>query len=170
MSRRILMVIAPEKFRDEEYAQPREIFDKAGIEVTVVSSRRGKAKGTYGLEVSVDKLLSEVHASDFDAVVFIGGTGSRVYVGDPEANRLIREAETSKRLIGAICAAPGTLAATGILKGKKATSYIEERELLLKGGAIFTGNLVEVDGRLVTGNGPQAATAFGEKIAEMLKK
>lgn len=166
---KILMVIAPEQFRDEEYAEPRKVFDKAGIEVTVASARPGKAVGKFGLEVEVDKLLKDVHAADFDAVIFVGGTGSRIYFDDPEAHRLVHEADRSERIIGAICAAPGTLAKTGLLKGKRATSYSEESELLKQGGAIFTGKSVEMDGRIITSDGPQSATAWGEKIVEMLK-
>ena len=163
------MVIAPEQFRDEEYAEPREVFEKSGIEVVVVSTRLGKAVGKLGLEVPVDKRLSDVHADDYDAVIFVGGTGSRIYFDDPEAHRLVREAETSERIIGAICAAPGTLAKTGLLKGKRATSFSGESELLKQGGAIFTGSSVEVDGRVITSDGPRSAKAFGEKIVEMLK-
>ena len=166
---KILMIIAPEQFRDEEYTEPREVFEKSGIEITVAASRLGKAVGKFGLEVPVDKRLSDVHANDYDAVVFIGGTGSRIYFNDPEAHRLIREAETSQRLLGAICAAPGTLAKAGLLKGKRATSYVEESDILKQGGAIFTGKPVEVDGRIITGDGPRSATAWGEKIVEMLK-
>ena len=73
------MVIAPEQFRDEEYVEPREVFEKSGIGVTVASSRLGKAVGKFGLEVQVDLLLKDVHATDYDAVVFVGGTGSRIY-------------------------------------------------------------------------------------------
>ena len=163
------MVIAPEQFRDEEYTEPREVFEKAGIQVTVASARLGKAVGKFGLEVEIDKRLNDTHANDYDAVVFIGGTGSRIYFNDPEAHRLIREAETSQHIIGAICAAPGTLAKAGLLKGKRATSYIEESEILKQGGAIFTGKSVEVDGRIVTGDGPRSASAWGEKIVELLK-
>ena len=166
---KILMVIAPEQFRDEEYTEPREVFEKAGIQVTVASARLGKAVGKFGLEVEIDKRLNDAHANDYDAVVFIGGTGSRIYFNDPEAHRLIREAETSQHIIGAICAAPGTLAKAGLLKGKRATSYVEESEILKQGGAIFTGKSVEVDGRIITGDGPRSATAWGEKIVELLK-
>ena len=170
MTQSILMIIAPEQFRDEEYVEPRAVFDKAGIEVTVASARRGKAIGKFGLEVLVDKLLKDVHATDYDAVVFVGGTGSRIYFDDPEAHRLIREADTSERIIGAICAAPGALAKSGLLKGKRATSFSGESELLKQGGAIFTGNSVEIDGRIITGDGPQSAKAFGEKIVGALKQ
>ena len=168
MSYKILMVIAPEQFRDEEYVEPRKVFEQAGIGVTVVSSRPGTAVGKFGLEVGVDKTLKEVHATDYDAIVFVGGTGSRIYFNDPEAHRLIREAETGERIIGAICAAPGTLVKSGLLKGKRATSYFEESELLKQGGAVFTGKPVEVDGRIITGDGPQSAKAFAETIVEML--
>lgn len=170
MAKKILMVIAPEQFRDEEYAEPRKIFEQAGMAVTVVSSRSGKAVGKFGLEVQVDTLLKEVHATEYDALVFVGGTGARAYFDDPEAHRLVREATTSERITGAICAAPGILAKSGLLKGKRATSFSEETELLKQGGAIFTGKPVEVDGRIVTGDGPQSAKAFGEKIVEMLVK
>ena len=170
MTHKILMIIAPEQFRDEEYVEPREVFEKAGIEVTVACSRLGQAVGKFGLKAPVDKLLKEVHATDYDAVVFVGGTGSRIYFEDPEAHRLVREAESKERIIGAICAAPGTLAKVGLLKGKRATSFSGEMDILKQGGAIFTGRPVEVDGRIITGDGPQSAKAFGEKIVEMLAK
>ena len=170
MPHKILMIIAPEQFRDEEYAEPRKVFEKAGIDVTVAASRLGQAVGKFGLKAQVDKLLKETHATDYDAVMFVGGPGSHAYFEDPEAHRLIREAETSERIIGAICAAPGTLAKAGLLKGKKATSYSGESDLLKQGGAIFTGKPVEVDGRIITGDGPQSAKAFGEKMVDMLRE
>jgi putative intracellular protease/amidase len=35
-------------------------------------------------------------------------------------------------------------------------------------GAVFTGNGVESDGKIVTGVGPEAAKKFGEKLVEIL--
>jgi protease I len=56
----------------------------------------------------------------------------------------------------------------GILNGKKATSFPSERDNINAVGT-YTGNAVEVDGKIITGNGPQAAKEFGKKIAESLK-
>jgi putative intracellular protease/amidase len=33
---------------------------------------------------------------------------------------------------------------------------------------IYTGKNVEVDGKIITGNGPKASREFGRKIAEMI--
>jgi len=40
---------------------------------------------------------------------------------------------------------------------------------LVKGGAFYTGNPVEVDERIVTGNGPAAARDFAKAVMEALE-
>ena len=40
--------------------------------------------------------------------------------------------------------------------------------LLSQNGAIYTGNSVEVDGKIVTGNGPQAAKQLAEELLKAL--
>ena len=169
MSRKILMVIAPENFRDEEYQIPREIFEKEGFQVTVASSRLGTARGSRGMTTQVDRLLDDVRPSDYDAVVFVGGKGSWDYFENPKAHRLAQETASSQTLLCAICSAPGILAKAGVLQGKRATSYERETGLLKESGAFFTGRDVEIDGRLITSIGPQTAEAFARSIVEALK-
>ncbi len=75
--------------------------------------------------------------------------------------------------MGAICIAPTILAYAGVLEGKKATVWNQDgkqAEILTKNGAEFVDELVVVDGKIVTANGPPAAEAFGKKILEMLKE
>ena len=170
VSKKILMVIAPENFRDEEYQIPRQIFEKEGFQVTVASSRLGAAHGSRGMTTQVDRLLDDVKVSDYDAVVFIGGKGSWDYFENPKAHHLAQQTATSSAtLLCAICSAPGILAKAGVLKGKKATSYQREIELLKERGALFTGNTVEIDGKLITADGPQSAEAFARSIVEALQ-
>ena len=164
------MVIAPEDFRDEEYQIPRQIFEKERFQVTVASSRLGTAEGSRGMMTQINCLLDDVHASDYDAVVFVGGKGSWGYFDNPDAQRLAQEtSRSSQTLLCAICSAPGILAKAGVLSGKRATSYERETELLKQKGAFFTGNPVEIDGKLITGDGPQAAEAFARSIVEALR-
>ncbi len=61
------------------------------------------------------------------------------------------------------------MANSGILKGKKATVYIDGKESLLKSGAIYTGNSLEIDGNIITANGPDAAEDFSNAILKSLK-
>lgn len=165
---RILMIVAPKDFRDEEFLEPKEIFDRAGAEVTISSKGVTEATGKLEARIKIDKDLSEVSFADYDAVVFVGGPGSATYFDDQTALNLAREAAEKNKIIGAICIAPSILANSGILKGKRATAFASEEKNLRAKGAIYTGESVTRDGNIVTANGPAAATRFGEKIIEAL--
>jgi len=169
---RVLMIIACSQFRDEELAKPREVFEGEGFEVTVASDKTEGCKGMLGAEAKVDKLLVDMSAKDFDAVVFVGGSGAKVFFDDADAHRVAREADEAGKVLAAICIAPSILAKAGVLKGRKATVWKGDEyvDILKDGGSVYEGEEVVVDGRIVTANGPDAAQSFGEKIAELLKK
>ncbi|MDD3428103.1 MAG: DJ-1/PfpI family protein [Caldisericia bacterium] len=165
----VLMIIASNNFRDEEYLHPREVLENEGAKITIASSTKKEATGMLGTKVVPDILIDEVNIDDYDAVIFVGGSGANEYWENEKAHEIAKKAYEKSKVIGAICIAPVTLARAGLLKGKKATVYTSEIENIKKEGAIYTGNSVEVDGKIVTGNGPTAAKEFGEKIAELLK-
>jgi protease I len=164
----ILMVIAHRDFRDEEYQKPRQIFEEAEVKVVTASSSLKPAKGMLGMTVTPDVLLKDARASDFDAVVFVGGLGSMEYWDDAVAHQLVKDAADNGKVVGAICTAPVTLANAGILEGKKATVSSSEVERLHAQGAEYTGHDVEVAGNLVTANGPKASENFGHAILKLL--
>lgn len=168
MAKKVVMIIAFEGFRDEEYREPKGVLEKAGIEVITASSKLGTAKGKLGMSAKVDITLDQVHVSDYDAILFIGGPGCYGYYDNPTAHKIAQETIKQGKILGAICAAPGILAKAGVLKGKKATMFTDDGTLA-KGGAIYTGNGVEVDGKIITATGPQTAKAWGEKIKEELQ-
>lgn len=168
--KKILMIIAHQNFRDEEYQQPREILEAAGAQVIVASSSTKKAKGMLGLTVKPDTLLKDVKAANFDAILFIGGSGAKEYWDNPIAHQLAKDAITKDKILGAICIAPVTLAKAGVLKDKRATVFSSTALHLRKQGVKYTGHDVEVDGKIVTANGPAAARKFGEMIVKLLMK
>ncbi len=164
------MVIAHEIFRDEEYLQPKKILESAGIQVITASTSLEPATGKLGAIVHPDVLLQDSRAGDYDAIVFIGGSGSRNYFRDPAAHALAKDAVDNKKLLAAICSATGILAAADVIKGKKMTGFPAEAEMIEQYGAHYTGKDVEIDGSLVTANGPAAASAFGQAIKKILLK
>jgi protease I len=168
MAKSVAMVIAEKMFRDEEYQVPKEILEKAGVKVVTICTTRAEASGKLGMKVKPEVLLSETDVSQFDALIFVGGGGSSQYFEDSVAHGLAKEFVSRGKIIGAICIAPVILANSGLLKGKKATVFPDGQADLENNGAIYTGNPVEVDGLLITGNGPEAATEFGEKLLGML--
>lgn len=166
--KKILMVVAPKNFRDEEFMEPRDVFEAAGADVTVASKGTDSASGMLGAIVTVDMDISEANVDDYDAVVFVGGSGSSVYFNDKTAQELAKNAYESGKVIGAICIAPSILANAGLLEGKRATSFSSEKDNLEKHGAAYTGKSVENDGKIFTANGPGAASEFGKKVAEVV--
>ncbi len=167
--KKILMVLAHDRYRDEEYEEPRKVFEEEGAEVMVASSALGEARGKLGGKAPVDILLDEVKVADYEAVVFVGGPGSDEYFHNPQALALVKETFKAGKVIAAICIAPATLANAGILKNKRVTAFPSVESDLKAGGANYTGNPVERDGRIITAAGPEAATEFGETIVAALQ-
>ena len=168
--KKIAMIIAHEGFRDEELSVPAGIFKKAGADVKIASSSVSAAKGKLGMTITPDLLYSDINAKDYDAVIFVGGPGSSQYWNDPKAHKIVKDAANFNKVLAAICAAPPTLGNAGVLKGKKATCFPDEGKLLTAAGAEYTARGVEVDGNIVTGNGPQSAKAFAEEVVKLLSK
>ena len=166
--KKILMVIAPKDFRDEEYQKPKVILEQAGYEIVTASKGVRVARGTLGMIVDVDQDLATVDVNQFVGIIFIGGSGSSIYFSDKDARRIVLQAVEEGKTIGAICIAPSILANAGILSGKNATSFSSEAENLKSKGAEYTGQAVTVDGKIVTADGPEAAQDFGKKIVQAL--
>lgn len=166
--KKVLMVIAPTNFRDEEYLEPRSVFEKAGVNVTVASKGTGIATGMLGVKVAVDIDIADADVSEYDAVVFIGGAGSAVYFNDSTALSMAKESFAQGKITAAICIASSILANAGVLKSKNATSWPSEQQNIEAKGGHYTGDLVTQDGKIITGKGPAAATQFGKKVVEAL--
>lgn len=166
---KVLFIIAPENFKDEEFFEPYSILEKSGAEIKVASHGVDVAKGTGGGPQPVDMDISEVDVNDFDAFIFIGGPGARVYFDNPDALNIAKEANLQNKIIGGICIAPSILANAGILEGKQATVFESERNNLAAHGAELVALDVVTDENIVTASGPKYATQFGEKIAALLQ-
>lgn len=168
--KKVVMVIASRNFRGEELSKPRSILAARGASVTLASNSLAEATGMLGAKAKADVLIRDVSAADYDAVVFIGGSGASEYFKDPTAHALCKAAAAGRKLLCAICIAPGILANAGVLKGKKATVCKGSADMLKRSGATYTGKPVEVDGLIITADGPGSSSAFGEAIAEALAK
>jgi protease I len=168
MAKKVLMVIAPNDFRDEEFFDTKEILEQAGIEVTVVNSTGQPSKSMFGKIVTPDRNFYNIDIDDFDAIAFVGGQGAPAYFDSRQAYNLAKEFNESGKIVAAICIAPVILARAGLLSGKKATVFPSGRNDINAVGT-YTGNKVEKDGNIITACGPEAAIDFGKAIVEALK-
>ena len=184
----VLIIIAPQGYQDQEYAGTRSGLENAGYAITVASTKKGTCTGKFGGSEEATLAFGDIDVSQFAKVAFIGGPGAAPLAQNEDAKRIARETVAQGKILGAICIAPTILARAGVLKGKRVTVWdpstpqpIRRNELgrsgqavepspsqiLQEEGAIYTGEDVTVDGKIVTANGPAAAEKFGRVLAEL---
>jgi protease I len=167
---KILMVLSPQQYQEEELNVPRDYFQSQGFSVVLASKGVKTAAGMNGENVSVDLDIKAVTLSDYAAVVFVGGEG--IYYQklneDPDYQALAKAAAAQNKLIGAICLGPWILADAGLLNGKRATA--SETDHIKSKGAIVSDEAVVQDGNIITGNGPSASQEFAEAIVASLEE
>ena len=166
------MVIAQDGFRDEELLEPMEVFDQSGYEPVVLSQIKGECKGKLGAKVTSNLAIADAILHDeVKAILLIGGPGAPTLADVPELGKLLDEAMQKELVVGAICLAPMVLAGFGIIDGRHATVYPTEQSLavLKEHDVDYVKEDVVVDGRVITANGPQAATPFADSVVEVLR-
>ena len=175
INKKVVMVVASENFRDEEYFIPKEVLENREVEVKTASNKLGIAKGAGGQEAAVDLLVADVNLADFDAVVFIGGSGALQNLDNEVSYNLTKATIKQGKILAAICISPVILAKAGVLSGKEATVWSspldqEPVKILEENGAKYVGKKVAIDNKIITANGPLAAQEFGEAIIKAIEE
>jgi protease I len=168
------LLLPHEGFEESEYKTTRTVLEEAGFDIRVISFFGDPARGALGAEVAVDVLLEDQveKIDELVALVLIGGPGATFFHHEKKAHELVQVAVAAELVVGAICLAPYTLGYAGVLKGREATAWTAgdfTPEKLAGQGAFFRHDDVVVDGRLVTANGPSAATSFARALVATLK-
>jgi protease I len=169
----VVLVAAPEGFRDEELFIPEDVFSAAGAFVLTASTTKKPIYGSQGGFTDPDVHIEDIKVDSLDALVIAGGAGARKYLWENDALlRKVREADEKGKIVGAICISGAIPALAGIMRGKKGTVYPdpEALEVLKNGGETYVNEGVVVDGNVVTAAGPMYAREFGETILALLKK
>jgi len=165
---KVLLVIAPKDFNDIEYQAVRNKLEENGALVKVASIQLGEATGMDKTKVKIDEVVSEANVGFYESVVFIGGSGMALILGDETLANLAKSFYHAGKNVSAICFAPAILAKAGILSGKKATGWEKTRGDIERAGAEFTGKTVIVDGHIITANAPESAVEFADEIIKYL--
>lgn len=170
--KKVLIVIAPVQFRDEELSEPIKYLERAGIGYDIVSTRTGLAVGMLGGKVLVEKTVQDITRSGiapYAGILVVGGAGSPEYLwNNAPLQTLVKEFYAAEKVVAAICLSSVVLAHAGVLKGKQATVWNDDTAIahLRQGGATYKPEPIVTDGRVITANGPPAAAGFGEKVAK----
>ena len=172
------MVVAKEKYRDEEFSIPYNELKNAGFSVDVASTEAGLCRGMLGGTCEANLSISDVNVDDYSAVIFVGGAGTPSVRSDPNSLRIAKQSFDKGLIVGAICWAPTILAKSGILQGKESTVWkgfdpeynTTTDKVLEEYGAKYLEQPVVVDGKIITAWGPSAARQFSKKLLELLSE
>ena len=119
--KKVALIISNKGYEDNEFSVPKNMIEKAGGKTTVFSISKGKAYGMYGQITDISYTLDDISVPEFDAVVFVGGNGTRIYLENPKAHKIAQDAVKNDKILGAICWAPVILANAKVIDGKMAT-------------------------------------------------
>ena len=145
-----------------------------------------EVRSTFGVPVTVDRVFwrrgagvcspISVCVEDYDALAIPGGFEEYGYYDEAyrgDTAELIRAFHKAGKPIASICVGALALGNSGILEGRKATTYApgnsDRQEQLAEFGAeVLADEPIVVDGNLITSCGPSTATGVAFRLLEML--
>ncbi|ANF98026.1 MULTISPECIES: type 1 glutamine amidotransferase domain-containing protein [Paenibacillus] len=166
---KIAFLLANE-FEDSEMQVPYDELKKAGHEADIIGLEKGqKVTGKNGkAEYTIEKAITEVSASDYDALVIPGGSSPEALRLDPNVLNFVTEINNAKKTIGAICHGPQILASANLLEGRTITSYPPLKVDMINAGATFKDGEAIVDGNFITSRTPDDEPAFVRELLKVL--
>jgi len=166
VERRVLFVVPPARFKDEELDVPRRLLERKKCKVHIATPNKRPSFGMGGMRAMPDVSMETIDLNQYDAVIFVGGMGCRDFWDHGGAQNLARQVVESGKVLGASGMAPVILARAGLLQDREATVYFSETRQITEHGARYNGASVAVDGNILTCKGAEA----GEKFALALIK
>lgn len=166
-----IALLATDGFEQSELFVPKEALEKAGATVEVISLSYSDIKGwdkkNWGKSINVTTLAAEANPADYAGLLLPGGVMNPDKLRqDKDAVKFVTDFLISGKPIAAICHAPSLLIETGLLDGRKLTSYSSIKTDLINAGAEWSDEEVVIDNGLVTSRSPSDLPAFCKKMIE----
>jgi protease I len=166
--KRVAILVA-DGFEQSEFEQPLEALKEQGATVDIVSLKKGTIKAwkdkDWGDEFEATVAIADAESAHYDALVLPGGViNPDTLRTSEEAVAFVKDFMEDEKPVAAICHGPWTLIETGMLKGRRLTSYHSIKTDLVNAGAKWSDEPVVIDDGLVTSRSPRDLDAFCRKM------
>lgn len=147
-----------------------DVLRRANVICDIVSVSGKTPTGSHNIKIFADKLCTEFNIEEYDGIVLPGGLPGAYNIRDNEIIRnSVIKAYNDKKLVAAICASPAVVLSTlGILENKKVTCFPHEDFIKSFKNSEYTAKDVEVDGNVITADGPKSSIKFSLSICSYL--
>lgn len=130
---------------------------------------------TFGIPIIADKLLDEVIVEEYDALAVPGGFEEFGFYEEAYNKRfleLVREFDRQRKPIAAVCVGALPLGKSGILYGRRATTYHLKdacrQKQLAEFGAVVMNERVVIDKNIITSYCPETAADVAFELLRQL--
>ena len=134
-----------------------------------------KVISSFNVPVLVDKVMDEVSADEYDALAIPGGFeefGFYEEAYNEQLLELIRLFDSQKKWIATVCVGALPVGKSGVLTGRKATTYhlrgAHKQKVLQGFGATIVNSPIVVDDNIITSYCPQTSYGVALLLLEKL--
>ncbi len=166
-------VVATDGFEQSELMKPVEALQTCGVKVDILSPEgdqiRGWTEKNWGQIIKADYSIGEADPGDYDGLLLPGGVMNSDSLREvPDARDFVRHFFEEGKPVFAICHGAQILIDTGLVEGRRMTSYSSIAPDLQNAGADWEDAEVVVDNGFVTSRSPEDLPAFCAKMCEEL--
>lgn len=164
------MLIA-EQYEELEVWYPALRLREAGYEVVFVGPEEGATyPGKHGYPATVTLSLARAKADDFDAVIIPGGFAPDYLRRNPHAVPFVKAMGESGKLVAAICHGVWLPASSGLVRGRRVTSFFAIRDDVVNAGGLWEDSETVRDENLITARKPDDLPSFLRALIAALKE
>jgi protease I len=168
--RKRAVVLVEDNYQEMEVWYPYYRLQEAGLEVLAAGREKGKSYSSKrGYPIVADETIASLRPDEVDVVVIPGGYAPDYLRAYPEVLRFVQGMDHAGKVVAAICHAGWVLCSAGILKGRRATSFINIKDDMVNAGALWEDSEVVVDQNLITSRKPADLPAFMQAILKHLQ-
>jgi protein deglycase len=151
------------------------LADGDGMTELVTCGITREVTGSFNLKVTADMTIDEIDVDGFDAIAIPGGFEKYGYYEDAFQEKfldLIRVFHQNNKIIASICVGALPVGKSGILRGKKGTTYNLDhglrQETLRNFGVDVIDEPIVIEGNVITSWNPATAIGVAFILLEML--
>ena len=163
--------LATDGVEQVELTEPWKAVERAGGTPELISLKSGTIQGfnhyDKGDTFPVDRTVQDADPADYDGLVLPGGViNPDILRTDDAAMGSVKAFFEQGKPVGAICHGPWSLVETGIVKGRKVTSWPSLKTDIENAGGTWVDEELVIDRGLFTSRKPDDLPAFCAKLVE----